>query len=126
MKSANCPASSRWSSTEMSPTQGAAHLPMNPSRQGRPERSARRYTPGGRERVGEDRSVRSGGARVAAPCGDGAEVRSPLGGGRRVMVARGTFSPMVITRYGYDLSSRNFTLNRGANSLIHVYSRVRA
>lgn len=34
----------------------------------------------------------------------------------------GYFSPMVTARYGYVLSSRNTTLKRGLNSLIHVYS----
>jgi hypothetical protein len=32
----------------------------------------------------------------------------------------------VTARYGYDLSSRYLTLNRGSNSLIHEYSRARA
>jgi hypothetical protein len=41
-------------------------------------------------------------------------------------MTRGTGSPSVMARYGYDLSSRNFTLNGGSNSLIHVYSSCRA
>jgi hypothetical protein len=38
---------------------------------------------------------------------------------------RGSFSPMVTARYGYVLSSRKTTLNRGLNSLIQVYSSCR-
>ncbi|CPU67129.1 Uncharacterised protein [Mycobacteroides abscessus] len=44
----------------------------------------------------------------------------------RITWARGNSSPMVTARYGYDLSSRYLTLNRGSNSLIHVYSSASA
>ena len=42
------------------------------------------------------------------------------------MSTRGTSSPSVIARNGYDLSSLNWTLNGGANSLIHLYSSCSA
>ena len=51
-----------------SPTQGAAHLPMKPSRQGRPARSARRYTPALQERMENTRSIRSRVSRMAHTC----------------------------------------------------------
>ena len=100
MKSQNCSASSRCSATEISPTQGAAHLPMKPSRQGRPERSARRYTPALHDRMENTRSIRSRVSRIAHTCVYGPKTRSPLRGVRRVMCTRGTSSPMVTTRYG--------------------------
>ena len=50
----------------------------------------------------------------------------PLRLAPRITWMRGNSSASVTARYGYDLSSRYFTLNRGSNSLIHEYSSASA
>ena len=40
----------------------------------------------------------------------------------RPTITRGNSSPTVTASHGYDLSSRYFTLKRGSNSLIQLYS----
>ena len=65
MKSQNCSASARCSSGLTRPTQGAEHLSMYPSRQGRPDCFALRNTPAEQVRTGNTRSIRSTVSRMA-------------------------------------------------------------
>ena len=68
MKSQKSSAIARCSSGVTRPTQGAEHLPMSPSRQGRPIRAERRNTPGEQVRTGNTRSSRSTVSRIAQAC----------------------------------------------------------
>ena len=58
----------RCSSALTRPTHGAAHLPMSPSRQGRPTALARRKTPALHDRIGNTRSKVSTVSRIAQAC----------------------------------------------------------
>ena len=55
----------RCSSALTRPTHGAAHLPMSPSRHGRPTALDRRKTPALQERIGNTRSRVSTVSRIA-------------------------------------------------------------
>ena len=59
---------SRCSSGETRPTHGAAHLPMSPSRHGRPLVRALRNVPAEHERIGKTRSRVSTVSRMAHAC----------------------------------------------------------
>jgi hypothetical protein len=50
----------------------------------------------------------------------------PLRFAPRMTWTRGNSSAIVTARYGYDLSSRYFTLKRGSYSLIQAYSSCSA
>ncbi len=63
---------------------------------------------------------------MAHACPYGPKYRVPLRLAPRMTCARGTSSPRVTARYGYDLSSRYFTLNRGSYCWIQVNSSARA
>ena len=67
-------------------------------------------------------SIRSSVSRIAHTFVYGPKYFAPFSFRLRVIRTRGTSSPSVIARCGYDLSSRNCTLNGGANSLIQLYS----
>ncbi len=56
---------SRCSSASTRPTHGAAHLPMSPSRHGRPIALERRNTPAEHDRIGNTRSSVSTVSRIA-------------------------------------------------------------
>src|SRR5450830_1451698 len=77
-------------------------------------------------RIGKALSMRSTVSRMAHTLVYGPKYRAPLSARFRVTSTRGTVSPSVIARYGYDLSSRNCTLNGGLNSLIQVNSSCSA
>ena len=116
----------RCSSGLTRPTHGAAHLPMSPSRQGRPIAAARRNTPAEHERIGNTRSRVSTVSRIAQAWPYGPKYRTPLRCAPRMTVTRGNSSPTVTASQGYDLSSRYLTLKRGSNSLIQEYSSASA
>ncbi len=84
MKSLNSSASSRCSSGVTRPTQGAEHLPMYPSRQGRPIWWERLNTPAEQVRTGKTRSSRSTVSRIAQACAYGPKYRTPLRLGPRI------------------------------------------
>ena len=88
--------------------------------------SARRYVVSEQLRTGNTLSIRSSVSRIAHTFVYGPKYFAPFSLRLRVMSTRGTSSPSVIARYGYDLSSRNCTLNGGANSLIQLYSSCSA
>ena len=100
MKEAKSIASDLWSSGVIRPTHGAAHLPMSPSRQGRPVSSARRYTPSEQLRIGKALSMRSTVSRIAQTFVYGPKYRASLMFRFRVIITRGTRSPSVTARYG--------------------------
>ncbi len=68
MKSQKSSASSRCSCSLTRPTQGAEHLPMYPSRQGRPIWPDRLNTPAEQVRTGNTRSRVSTVSRMAQAC----------------------------------------------------------
>ena len=73
-------------------------------------------------RIGKTLIIRSMVSCTAQIFGYGPKYFAPLILRLRVTITRGASSPRVIAMYGYDLSSRNLTLNGGSNSLIQVYS----
>ena len=116
----------RCCSSETHPTHGAEHFPMYANRHGRPVRCARRNTAAEHVRAGKTRSSRSSVSRMAHACAYGPKYLTPFLCGPRVTCSRGNCSPTVTASSGYDLSSRNFTLNRGSNSLIQLNSSCSA
>ncbi len=117
---------SRCCSGVTSPVHGAEHLPMYPSRQGRPICRCRLNTPLLQDRIGNTRSSRSTVSRIAHAWLYGPKYFTPFFFAPRPTITRGISSSIVIASHGYDLSSRYFTLNRGSNSLIQEYSSCSA
>ncbi len=122
MKRTNSSTSARCSSIVTLLRARAAALADLPREAGRPVCIARLYDESEHVRIGNTLIIRSMVSCTAQIFGYGPKYFAPLILRLRVTITRGASSPRVIAMYGYDLSSRNLTLNGGSNSLIQVYS----
>ncbi len=100
MKSQKSSTTWRCSCCVTLPTQGAEHLSMYPSRQGRPTCPARLKTPALQVRAGKTRSSRSSVSRIAHACEYGPKYRTPAFFGPRITWSRGKSSCSVTASEG--------------------------